>query len=131
MFPAAGGGENLEEALSFDNLGYLTEIHTVWSPSGKIPEQDRLLETLTGDNMGNIPKIQYPRATGAGDMFKLDGFERLEEAKLGVPEADMGKPYDQAGYGDRKTAYALDRARNRGQVGQAGLTTGSGKPFTL
>ena len=49
-------------------------------------------------------------------MFKLDGFERLEGAKLGVPEADMGKPYGQAGYGDRKIAYALDQAHNRDQV---------------
>ncbi|GEM_PF-1910036 len=115
IFPGTGP-EHLEEALTFNDLGYLTKIHTVWSPSGKSPDQDRLVESLTRDKLGNILKIQYPRAKGAGDMFKLDGFERLVEAKLGVPEADMGKPYDQAGYNDRKIAYALDQAHNRDKV---------------
>ncbi len=56
------------------------------------------IQGLPNPGLGNILKIEYPRTKGAGDMFKLDGFERLVEAKLGVPEADMGKPYDQAGY---------------------------------
>ena len=115
IFPGSGT-DHLEEALSFDNLGYLTGIHTTWSTSGKSPDQDRLVESLTRDKLGNILKIEYPRATGAGDMFKLDGFERLVEAKLGVPQADMDKPYDQAGYQDRKIAYALDQAHNRDKV---------------
>ncbi len=74
------------------------------------------IQGLPNPGLGNILKIEYPRTKGAGDMFKLDGFERLVEAKLGVPEADMGKPYDQAGYNDRKIAYALDQAHNRDKV---------------
>ena len=48
IFPGTGTNY-LEEALTFNDLGYLTKIHTVWSPSGKNQDEDRLLENLTRD----------------------------------------------------------------------------------
>jgi len=98
-----------------DELGYETRLTTVRDPSGSPTtvfdlEQGRDLE-------GNVLWKKFTKQVGGGDWFQNDGFNRLEEAKLGAPASDFGpgKTYAQAGF-DTKLAYAMDVAHNRTSV---------------
>jgi hypothetical protein len=77
------------------------------------------------DLEGVVLQHRYAKASGkAGDWFQLDGWDRLQEAKLGV--ASFAGTYASAGF-DKKVAYALDAVHNRQQVDE---TVGSSTATT-
>ncbi len=72
---------------------------------------------VTRDAEGNVTKLKYPKVNGkAGDSFKLDGCDRLEEAKMGVSTSLIDGTYQNADY-DKKIAFAFDAAHNRSSDG--------------
>jgi RHS repeat-associated protein len=113
VYPTVGTSNSVEDALTYDGLGQLTGITSTWNGAGT----PLLADTITRDWLGNVLSVQYKRNSGGGgDRFKLDGFDRLVEAKLGVPDNEFSGSYSSATYGDRKIEWVLDPAHNRNSV---------------
>jgi RHS repeat-associated protein len=121
-----GGLTTLDTCYSFDLLRYLDDIQTDYgaSPVYKMG--------LKRDLVGNVLHLQqekvgrplalYPQG---GDVYALDGFDRLVSAQLGVdnvllPNASL-----------RTRSYQLDDAHNRGQVVRTDGATTATDTYTL
>ena len=99
--------------MSFDDLGYLASIDTLFTGSGGTMTVFSLERGL--DLAGNVLWRKYDKVNGrAGDYYQLDGFNRVQEAKLGVPsnEIGTGTTYNGAQTYDEKLSYVLDRVNN-------------------
>lgn len=75
---------------------------------------------------GFVEKKTYTNYLGnAGDRFLLDGYDRLQEAKLGVASGQLGNSWAAITTFDKHIKYALDSAQNRsGANGKDVITSG-------
>ncbi|MEZ5988360.1 MAG: AHH domain-containing protein, partial [Planctomycetota bacterium] len=101
---------------TYDQLGYLNSIKTWYGAVGsgtKVFEFDQGL-----DLVGQVRWRRYSKVNGkAGDWFKLDGFGRVAEVKLGVSSSDIDDPdntdtFASASNYDEKLTYAIDQVNN-------------------
>ena len=125
VYTTTGTANYFKDTLTYDGLRQLTGILSTWGQGGATTLVN---DTITRDWLGNVLSVQYRRiSAGAGDRFKLDGFDRLTEAKLGVPSNEFSCSYASASYGDRKIEWALDPAHNRTSV----VVTAGGSATTI
>jgi RHS repeat-associated protein len=111
--PGSDADQRVATVLTYDALRQLTRAKTDFGPGGI---GTTLFDVeLLRDMEGNVTQHRYSTMSGrAGDWFQLDGWDRLQESKLGVPSFSGG--YGQASVYDRKITYALDMAHNRQSV---------------
>ncbi|MEO6597258.1 MAG: RHS repeat-associated core domain-containing protein [Planctomycetota bacterium] len=114
FLPGASLTTELVTEYSYNAVRHMTQMTTTRFVSGA---NTGLLYDLVmeRDAEGNITQHRYSKASGkAGDWFQLDGWDRLQEAKLGV--TSFAGTYSGATTYDKKLTYALDEAHNRTQV---------------
>lgn len=110
IVPGSDPGDVLNNDFTLNTQGFLTNILSQYYDGQNYERQDL---TITRDIIGNVINLQYDKASSRlGDFFKLDDFDRLKEAKLGVDRFDN---YDNALFNDKIT-YNLDEAHNRTTV---------------
>ncbi|MBZ0154459.1 MAG: hypothetical protein K8J09_23270, partial [Planctomycetes bacterium] len=97
--------------FDYNAVRHMTRMTT--TPSGASSSLYEL--AMERDPEGNVTQHRYSKASGmAGDWFQLDGWDRLQEAKLGV--VSFTGSYTSASVYDKRLAYALDAAHNRENV---------------
>lgn len=115
-YGVSSGGNTYNHTMTqqFDDLGYLKSITTDFDINGSGSTQVFSFEQGM-DLVGNVKWRKYSKVNGkAGDYYKLDGHNRVEEVKLGVPSAQIGPSttYGGATTYDEKLTYVLDAANN-------------------
>ncbi|MBL8752158.1 MAG: RHS repeat-associated core domain-containing protein [Planctomycetes bacterium] len=119
--PGIANGTEIVTEYSYNQLRHMTQI-TATRTGTTAPIYDLGMER---DGEGNVTQHRYTKMSGAaGDWFQLDGWDRLQEAKLGV--TGFTGTYAAATF-DKKVTYALDEAHNRNQVDE---TTATGMETT-
>lgn len=109
-------GRNPATKVVVDN-GYNTLRQLVSTTASRVVASPGLATglfslTMVRDVEGNVRQHQYGKVSGGvGDWFQLDGWDRLQEAKMGV--SSFAGSFSAAGVYDSHVLYALDHAHNR------------------
>lgn len=122
FLPGVATGNELVTDYSYNALRHMTQLTTSRVVNGVSTGIYSL--GMERDVEGNVTQHQVTKKSGVGDWFQLDGWDRLQEAKLGVNT--FSTTYANAQF-DKKVTYALDMAHNRSQVDE---TTSGGTTET-
>lgn len=113
FLPGASTSTEMVTESIYNQLRHMTQSTTTRFVSGTGNTVWDL--QMERDAEGNVLQHRYAKMSGkAGDWFQLDGWDRLQEAKLGV-QSFTGTYSGATGY-DSKITYALDHAHNRTSV---------------
>ncbi len=113
FLPGAATTTEIVTESAYNQLRHMTQSTTTRFVSGTGNTVWDL--QMERDAEGNVLQHRYAKASGAvGDWFQLDGWDRLQEAKLGV-QSFTGTYLGATSY-DAKITYALDHAHNRESV---------------
>lgn len=128
FLPGTSTPTELVTAFVSNDLGHMTQLTTTKDVSGTPTHLYDLV--MARDVEGNVLQHQYTKAGGkAGDWFQLDGWDRLQGAKMGV--TSFAGSYSSATGYDKKITYALDMAHNRSTVDEEIGGNSSTTSYTL
>lgn len=126
--PGTASTTELITDLTYNAMRHMTQATTsrqVGSVSNGVYDLQ-----MERDNEGHVTQHRFAKASGtAGDWFSLDGWDRLQEVKMGV--TSFSGSYAAATVYDKKITYALDEAHNRSQVDETVSGVVTSTTYTL